>query len=32
MPEQAKSAQIDFIEITHPTQHKRWDFEARIQK
>lgn len=32
MPEQAKSAQIDLIEITHPTQHKRWDFEARIQK
>lgn len=32
MPEQAKSAQIDFIEITHPTQHKRWDFGANAQK
>lgn len=32
MPEQAKTAQIDFIEITHPTQHKRWDFGANAQK
>lgn len=32
MPEQAKTAQVDFIEITHPTQHKRWDFGANAQK
>jgi hypothetical protein len=32
MPEQAKTAQVDFIEITHPTQNKRWDFGANEQK